>query len=613
MLAMKSRHIRWSGCAFALIASLSGVVASYGAEPPTPATTTVIDFFRGGSQPTSTYEQFVTSRNCGLCHRSDDASILINKPWEGSMHGLSARDPLWRASFTIAEQDAPFVGDMCIRCHVPRAWIMGRSKPTDGSKINRGDRDGVTCHYCHRMVDPFYKEGVSPAIDAAILDNIQDLPTAHGSAGAVLDPFNRLRGSRAEPNPHSRFKSPFFEESAICETCHDVSNPALDRQPDGTYVGNASDTRHPTMQKHDMFPGERTSSEWKASAYAKGGVDAEGRFGGNKRIVSTCQDCHMPDTTAKGAKTGPIRDDLADHGMYGGGTWIPLVVANLYPDEVDPVAIAMGVAGSKSILERAATLELSQSGEVVDVRLINETGHKLPTGQPEGREMWINVRFIDDAGQLIAERGAYDASTGRPSTEDSKMYEIVLGIDQATADATGLPVGPTHHVAFCNVIYKDNRIPPRGYLNAEFERIGAPVVGAYFQDGQYWDDTRFALPKNTVRVEVAAYYKTASTDFIEFLRDANFTNDSGQVLYDQWEITGRSPPVKMVSGAIDLVPFDVGDFNEDGVVDVADAPGFVACLDGLGSGPCDPGDLDGDNDVDLVDAGRFQRRFGSSE
>ncbi len=44
-----------------------------------------------------------------------------------------ARDPLFLANLAIASQDAANSGDLCLRCHLPRGWMAGRSVPTDGS------------------------------------------------------------------------------------------------------------------------------------------------------------------------------------------------------------------------------------------------------------------------------------------------------------------------------------------------------------------------------------------------------------------------------------------------------------------------------------------------
>jgi len=54
-------------------------------------------------------------------------------------------------------------------------------------------------------------------------------------------------------------------------------------------------------------------------------------------------------------------------------------------------------------LERAAALALS--GNLLKV--INLTGHKLITGYPEGRRMWLNIRWQDVEGALLREDGAY--------------------------------------------------------------------------------------------------------------------------------------------------------------------------------------------------------------
>ena len=50
------------------------------------------------------------------------------------------------------------------------------------------------------------------------------------------------------------------------------------------------------------------------------------------------------------------------------------------------------------------------------------------------------------------------------------------------------------HLVLNNVIMKDNRIPPAGFTNAEFEAIKAAPVGETFQDGQHWHDTLYHIP-----------------------------------------------------------------------------------------------------------------------
>ena len=48
---------------------------------------------------------------------------------------------------------------------------------------------------------------------------------------------------------------------------------------------------------------------------------------------------------------------------------------------------------------------LSVTGNTLTV--VNLTGHKLITGYPEGRRMWLNIQWFDAGDQLIDETGAY--------------------------------------------------------------------------------------------------------------------------------------------------------------------------------------------------------------
>ena len=105
----------------------------------------------------------------------------------------------------------------------------------------------------------------------------------------------------------------------------------------------------------------------------------------------------------------------------------------------------------------------------MDVEIINETGHKLPSGYPEGRRMWVNVEGYDIDDNLVFESGAYDSSTGFLNTTDAKIYEAKLGMSQSVVDVAntygsgGYTAGESFHFALNNMVVKDNRIPPRGF------------------------------------------------------------------------------------------------------------------------------------------------------
>jgi len=111
----------------------------------------------------------------------------------------------------------------------------------------------------------------------------------------------------------------------------------------------------------------------------------------------------------------------------------------------------------------------------------------------------------------------------------------------------GLPAGKSFHFVLNDTIYSDNRIPPRGFTNAGFESIQSPAVAHPYEDGQYWDDTTYRLPVETDSVVVTLFYQTTSKEYVEFLRDENVTNSTGQQFYDSWVAHGMSAPEQMVS------------------------------------------------------------------
>lgn len=334
----------------------------------------------------------------------------------------------------------------------------------------------------------------------------------------------------------------------------------------------------------------------------------------------------MPDREGNGCiftDDYPLRPDMPRHDFAGGNSWIrdaiPDLIQELWPQ--DPIVsfdffverLQEGQARSIDMLQRAATLEPTQDAARLNVRVINESGHKLPTGYPEGRRMWINVQFFDAGDSLIAERGTYNPLTADLNASDTTVFEINLGLDAAAAAVTGLPEDVSFHFALNNKVYKDNRIPPRGFTHDGFQQFGGLPVGADYADGQFWSDTAYALPEGTDSVTVNLFYQTSAREYIEFLRDENRTNEWGQRLYSLWQTHGMSTPVIMASETTIIADFVPGDFDADGDADLADFGAFDSCVTGPGGAPFAPGcevfDFDADLDVDFADLATLQRTF----
>lgn len=586
-------------------------IAAWGAGT---APTTLRDFELAGTQPFGSGVLDNPDLVCRSCHGDYAAATEPWYNWSGSMMGNTMRDPVFIATMIIAEQDAPSSGDLCLRCHTPGGWQEGRSLDTTGGLLTETDRFGVQCDYCHRAVDPIYQVGVSPASDETILNDLDAIPLGYGNGQFVTDPDPIMRGPYADAQAdHQFYESDFHRRGDICGTCHDVSNPAFayGGSP-GLYVVDPLDTPHADGDKRNMFPVERTFSEWSVSEYALTGVYAP-EFAGNKPdgVVGTCQDCHMADASGRGAAAGPIRSDLAVHDLTGGNHFVPDIILDFFPGAVDPAALASAKTRVSAMLQKAATLEITEAAQGgfpgINVRVINETGHKLPSGYPEGRRIWINVKAFDVGSGLIYESGAYDAVTADLSHDaDAKIYHIEPGTSTRLGALLGIPDGPSFHFVLNDTVFLDNRIPPRGFTNAAFETVQSPPVGYTYADGQYWDDTHYTLPVATASVEVSLYYQSISKEYIEFLRDENSTNTYGQDLHDAWVAQGMAPPQLMETGSL-VITLTGSD----------DVPVFENRLHGAAPNPFNPATKlsysvakDGPVSIDIHDQrGRLVRRL----
>jgi len=156
--------------------------------------TTLRDFDLPGTQPLEGGADLSQPESCAQCHGNYDSAVEPYFSWQGSMMANASLDPLFEANLAIANQDAADSGDICLRCHISRGWLAGRSVPTDGSRMLAEDKIGVSCDLCHRMVDPVYKPGISPTNDLAILNALSFPGTNYASAMYVIDSTGRQRG-----------------------------------------------------------------------------------------------------------------------------------------------------------------------------------------------------------------------------------------------------------------------------------------------------------------------------------------------------------------------------------------------------------------------------------
>ncbi|MBT8146029.1 MAG: hypothetical protein KJN90_04205, partial [Gammaproteobacteria bacterium] len=620
---------------------------------------------------------------CTQCHGGYDADVEPVHNWRGSMMSHAGRDPIFWATMAIAEQDFDGAGDLCIRCHSTAGWLAGRSTPTDGSGLIKGDSDGVECSYCHKLTNtddsehlgvmnvPFLANetsatgetegyygsgmaslyagtGVSPMWGGWGMGSMGGGMGSMWVGTTMLGPYDDARAR------HKFLQSDFHRDRNFCGTCHDVSNPvtgdlahnfgALFNKDEivasgvpGEPVDQKAAFNNPPYRYGIV---ERTFSEYQSGLVSKTLVDdyldlPPDLQGGVLEAVYnatynestgtanyqnppadryfSCQTCHMRPVTGKGARMHdvPVRTDLPLHDLTGGNYWMASAIEYLNDkgklrlggDMTARQIQAMkdGALRAEDQLRLAASLAVD--GNMV--KIVNHTGHKLISGYPEGRRMWLHIEWFDEQGQSIREDGAYgeinvsmddNPLTVRSivdlSAANTRVYEAHMGMTQEWAsqlvalnvspelplkydrldgsvkytlgDLAAMPTGtslPTFHFVLNNTVISDNRIPPYG-MNAEEarRRNAAPVSEdtneVYIVDDNgnypYYDLVDLNPPVGAVSADIELLYQPTSWEYIQFLNLANdgsseFLGSEGDNMLEAWLSTGMAEPFVMTS------------------------------------------------------------------
>ena len=502
-----------------------------------PINTTLLDFQLPGTQPGGLTTALADSSTCTVCHIDH-----IRDNFNGAMMTNGVRDPLFRSALVIANQDAGFGGDLCIRCHSPDAWLNNRSAipgdptSTDGRLINAQDLHGISCTGCHRMVPtaPMAGEAVIDAAERAALTG----PFMTGNSAYIIDRTDVRRGPFTIAGaPHPVAESSFLRSAELCATCHDIDNPLLTFD-NGSNEFRLNTLNTPAAVTDRLFPLDRSYSEWAMSDFANGGVSGLD-YPGLKRStgsangpITVCQDCHMPMVASAIAGGGPVRT-VGKHQWVGANTsWQDGIIQVWDTVGADTLFDATQTAANKALgdefLDHAAQLDVAIVNGQLEVKVTNNSGHKLPTGYAEGRRMWIEVYELRGATPVFTS-GLMVGVVG-PLINDPylKKYEIKLGLTDAHAQEIGRPelAGEGFHIILNNKVFKDNRIPPRGFTNAAFATRDMQPVGASYADGQYWDTTYYPIHPEADSISVRLMYQTASTEYLDFLAsEANFNVD----------------------------------------------------------------------------------------
>lgn len=313
---------------------------------------------------------YIQPEVCGGCHSE------IYAQWNGSMHAVAHKDPVYLKLFVIASKETNSTFDeFCTKCHSPISIITGEKPSADNYKVSEVAEKGISCDFCHTI-------NASTGI----------------ANGAFVSSPGKIKYGPFDDSNYSTFHktaySELYTKAEFCGMCHDVNHP------------------------FNGLPLETTYTEWKQGSYNQ---------------TTPCQDCHMtPGITkfmknpGRAAAGGPIREQIFTHYFVGGNAMIPGLLGS---PEHETLA--------KERLRSAATLEIEnieQTNETIkfNVKVTNVgAGHKIPTGLTEARMVWLNIDVRDKTGKKIFSSGEMDKDNY--IEENAVVYHTVLG------DSSGKP------------------------------------------------------------------------------------------------------------------------------------------------------------------------------
>jgi hypothetical protein len=542
----------------------------------------------GSALGTNSHPEDFEGVSCAACHRMVDSRNALRQPEvpdETNATAISDAETTYEADYAVLSTNLLFDGSLFFDTNSRLPVYYG---------------DGTLSNYIESASGQYF------------IDSTRDTRRGPRTSDEV---------SPKHPFYYSRFhKSEYF-----CATCHDVSNPALANvlASQNPLLGTNAPERQAAASYYHV---ERTSSEFLLSAYGQtGGAAASPKMG--TTWAANCQDCHMRRVSGQICKQDhTVFTNLVLHDLNGGNSWVLGILASV--DGGGPVydsynsnilggvkyinaeVDVSGVQGygqnlldgrgrALQMLTNAANLDfVSENSTDATVRIVNNTGHKLISGFPEGRRMWLNVKFYDGQGAVIDEINPYTPlviSTNAQGndeyvsggvltrTRDGLVYEASM-LCTLTNEHYTFHEDHTFHFVLATDRYKDNRIPPKGFDIADASaRLAVPKWDGtnapdYFTPQEYaggYDQVDFAVPASAVAWRASLYYQTTSKEYIEFLRDeimgtnttlssptfSGETNayivqtdpyfstlkDWGKAIWDLWLHNGGDAPVLMTT------------------------------------------------------------------
>ncbi len=418
---------------------------------------------------------FMESDSCKRCHED------IYNQWNSSAHHFSSFNNQWYRKAIEYMQDT--IGTKpskwCGGCHDPAVLYAGKMDTPIKQIVHTPEAQaGLGCMMCHSIADVKSTMGQG--------DFYLEYPKLHELAASKNPVVRALHDfiTRLNPEPHRRvFLKPFMREQTaeFCSSCHKVH---LDVPVNG----------------YRWLRGFNEYDNWQAS-----GVSGEGARSFYYPLKpQQCADCHMPLETSN--DMGNIDGKIHSHRFPAANTALPTAnedAAQLKATEdfltsgivsVDIFALSPAVAlknetGVAAQHELATTFAVGEEaeapspailtsesaseaapitapldrvhatvrrGDTVRVDVVVRTkrvGHFFPGGTVDAFDTWLELRGVDDRGQIVFWSGMVEEGGKGPVEKGAHFYRSLQ------VDGHGNPINKRNAWATRSVVYV-HLIPP---------------------------------------------------------------------------------------------------------------------------------------------------------
>ncbi|HUM45669.1 MAG TPA: hypothetical protein PLD84_02000, partial [Chitinophagales bacterium] len=366
--------------------------------------------------------------------------------------------------------------------------------------------DGVSCGGCHEI-------GIEN-LGTAFSGNIP-----YDTTKKEFGPFqNPLIGPMLLYEGLTPTFSTHMSKSQVCSSCHTLITHTADLE--GNYTGNT-------------FIEQATYHEWLNSAYAADNI--------------VCQSCHMPQLTDSIVIANNIlalgpRAPFNQHQFSGGNAFM----INLIKQNKTALDITAPDVNFDSTL--AATYRLLQQKTVglfvfldsiaadtifLKVRVTNKAGHKFPSGYPSRRAV-LQLVVTNQTQDTVFQSGTFNNNfeVNGINTDYEPHYDVIQNASQVQLYEMvmgDVNSNPTTVLERADVMLKDNRIPPEGFVSTHPSYDTIQIVGDALTDpdfnknnsteGTGIDFVHYHIPVNgftgMLNVYAGMYFQTVPPRYVE--------------------------------------------------------------------------------------------------